>query len=263
MAIVERGARGGTLGTGPRVNQRAQPIEAAEVTLLRHRDVECGNRCAVDIGAVTLKVEMRRAKQRHHRPAREVRRHGFENDVDRRCVRLRGKRQGVERFVRNAGARKHLASEIEVRQRPRHDEADAIERRFHAAPAIGLDTSRDAFELVLAIAVGEHGAVTGIGHDQDGGRGGRAFLRLGRLNLDKRQLQPIEIPRIERVPGRDDVDRLETGDGREQRHIGRPVAVRIERPIADRDDDMPNRFGTRDGRQVDARAMLVDRAAVV
>ncbi len=41
------------------------------------------------------------------------------------------------------------------------------------------------------------------------------------------------------------------------------IAVRIERPIADRDDDMANRSGGRDRRQVRARAVLVDGTAVL
>ena len=35
--------------------------------------------------------------------------------------------------------------------------------------------------------------------------------------------------------------RLEAGDGREQRDVGGPEAVGIERPIADRDHHVPQR----------------------
>ena len=141
---------------------------------------------------------MRRAQQRHHRPAREVRGRAFEHHVDGRGVRLGGERQGVERFERNARAGKHFAREIEIRQRPRHDEADAIERRLHAAPAIGLDAPRHAFELVLAIAI----AKTPSRH-RTPERSDAAVAEAARLSsecliffdLDKRQPQPIEVTR--------------------------------------------------------------------
>ena len=55
---AERGTRGGTFARRPSaVDQRAQAIEAAEVTLLRHRDVERGDRRAIDFGAVDLEIE--------------------------------------------------------------------------------------------------------------------------------------------------------------------------------------------------------------
>ena len=115
----DRGRRGNAAPPSP---TSSAAIDARSTSAPSNSNRKCGDR-----------------KQRHHRAAGEVRGRALEHDIDSGRVWLRGERQRVERFERNAGAGKHFAREIEVRQRPRHDEADAIERRLHAAAAIGLD----------------------------------------------------------------------------------------------------------------------------
>ena len=118
----------------------AKAIDAAKVALLRHRRVELGHRDAIDLNAFDLESEVRRSQQRHRRAAREVRGGAFEHDIDGGGVGFGGERQGVERFERQARAGKHFAREIEVRQRPRDDQADGRDRLGGRAGLIRLAT---------------------------------------------------------------------------------------------------------------------------
>ena len=100
--------------------------------------------------------EMRRSQQRQERRAREIRRDGVEREIERGGIRLGRQRQRVERFERDAGVGKHVAREIEIRQRAADDERCAMKRRRPMA-TFASSAGAPRRELFLAIAIAEHG----------------------------------------------------------------------------------------------------------
>ena len=177
--------------------------------------------------------------------AREVRGRAFEHHIDGGGVRFGGQRQRVERFERNARAGKHFAREIEIRQRPRHDQADAVERDVRRGD-VGLDPPRDAFEFVFAIAITERESSPGTTST-----GAVVRRRVVRRRLVRRSRRtPAAVDRDNRRRARrrsPGFDLFEAGDRREHRDVGGPEAVGIERAIADRDDQLPQRPRRRRG----------------
>ncbi|HEY4957924.1 MAG TPA: hypothetical protein VII31_08925, partial [Caldimonas sp.] len=234
----------------PVSGEHAQPIALTQVSRIAQPAVERGDRSRRQVSVRSARtcrpLEVRRSKQRDRRVARELRRHELDDDVERGRERLGRERQRVEGVIRKARAAEHLASQIQVRQRPLEDDRRAVEMpgsgrsgRFHPA--------RDDRKLLFAIAAHEQRKVARSSRRDQGRRrcrsGGANRASLDFLDAGKPVVHALMQTGGEQLLGDDEIDRLEAGKTRQQIEVHRMKAVRIGDPIGDGDDDVPNRIG--------------------
>ena len=208
-----RGGQGGLRVWLAGLGERREAIAAAEIALLRERDIKGRDRLAADFGTINLETKVRRSQQRDQCTAREAGGNAFHCHIDGRGIWLAGQRQRVESLEWHAGAVKHVTREIQVRQRPGHHQRGLLEIDGAPQAAICLQPAGHAFELFFAIAILEHEwqLAGGAGGNHHGG-GRRGWRRRDFFDADKRQPQAIEVAGIERPVGRDDVDACEATD---------------------------------------------------
>ena len=211
---------------GPGLDQRGQPLGVAQVARVGQRPVERGDGGALRHHAVGVgEPEVRRSQQGDRRRPGEAAGDPFEDQVERRRERLGRQRQRVAGVVTDAGAAEHVARQVEVRQRPAHDQGHARSLVDPAGPPLGLEAPGERRQLLLAIAAGEHprvgrrhqadrALVAGVGHAQlleAGQQVGEAFepaaaeAGLGRHHVEVREPgQPGEQIEIGRATARPD-----------------------------------------------------------
>ena len=161
-------------------------------------------------------------EQRDNRLAREVRCHELENQIERGRVRLCGQRQRVEGLIWNAGIRKHVASEVHIRQ-------GAFE---HHGPAIEIGRTRrlygrcDRRQLVFPVTA--HGKRLRVRRRNENRASGvidhivRVVRQLAFFEAGHELLETIQQTRRDcRVRG-DDVDLFEERQLCQKSEIGRP-----------------------------------------
>ena len=255
--LTALGCRGRRLEGGPLASEVGQAIDATEVPGVGEGAVEGADCCRRDRHARVLEAEVRRRQQRDERDAGAAADGDVENEVERRGERFGGQRQRVEGLERHAGAAEDRPREVQVRQRPPHDERPSMQRRGVARPARRLDASRDGGEFLLAIARVVHARPLAIGHDESGtGRldgDGRHFLEPG-----QRRVNPLEKAGREGRLGRHHVQACEARQRRQQREVNRPQPVGIAHAIADGEDDVAQGVRGLLGQQTGARAVLVE-----
>ena len=125
----------------PAVRERGESIEPAEVARLGQRPIERAYRLLRQVEGRGFEREVRRAEEAHQRRPGEARGDRVEHQVQGGSERLGGQGQGVERLEGNARASEHRAGQIEIRQRPAHDQRLSRQRGRSAGSPGGLEAA--------------------------------------------------------------------------------------------------------------------------
>jgi hypothetical protein len=191
--------------------ERPQVLDTSEISFIAEGAIQRRHIASSKGGAIDFEREVRRPEQRHNGLAREVGRDELEHQIERRGIRLCRQRQRIERLVGNTRVGKHVAREIDIRQR-------ALEH--HRAPieigcACGLDAGGDRGELVFAVATHSEWLRVGRDHEHRASRTIDNLVRIGRqltfLEARHELFETIQQPRGDRRVSGDDVDLLEEG----------------------------------------------------
>ena len=270
-ARVQHGPQRGLGSVNPPCRgQFLQAIEIPEVAGITQRPVERAHRLPRHLAAGVHrrrapKRKMRRPQQRHQRASGEVRRRGFEQEVESRCDGLGRKRQRVGGLKRDAGGTKHFRRQIQIRQRRLVDNGGACERNGIAAAAIGLEHPCDRHQLFFAIAERPPGFVgwsVRRGH-QRGCDGRSNRLRPNSFNLVEPRppgVQAFVKARTKHRVGAHDVERREPGKARQEVEVRGVKPLCFGNPVGHRDDDVPDRIRGRFPHEMLAQHVLVASA---
>ena len=162
---------GGAIGAAPARSVAAAPHrdealerrQLAEIAGIAQRTVKGGYVMRRQPRLVWTKPEVRRPQERNGRTARKIAGREGNDEVQRRCERLRRQWKRIKHLYRDTARSEDLSRQVHVRERTTDDQRHSTEGRYGAlaAPHFAPDPPRKAGDLLFAIARGVRGGAAG------------------------------------------------------------------------------------------------------